>query len=71
MGIRKAVKKQLGREAKRIKSGAKIVDRFIPGMGIVSNEVAKIYKGLSKTEKKKVHSAKGKNAKGRTIKKCK
>lgn len=71
MGIKKFVKKRLTAEGNRIKSGAKIVDRFIPGMGIVSNEVARIYKKMGKADKKKVHKAQSKTAKRKIINKSK
>lgn len=75
MGIRKIVKKQVKkiakRESARLRMGAPIIDLFVPGLGTVSRQLADQYDRLGAMDKKKFHRVKGKAAKERFLKSIK
>ncbi len=60
MGI---VKKAFKRQANFIRTAGPVVSLFVPGLGTVSESVAKAYDKLAAGKKAKFHKAKGKTAK--------
>lgn len=72
MGIIKKVKKAAKRgarmQAKFLRTTAPIVNMFVPGLGTVSEPVAKLYDKLGAEKKRKFHKAKTKAAKMKILK---